>query len=182
MKSKNITFLLLLLWGVASICHGQTSASYRLTEYTFNNGGNPSPALTSTHYRISFDALGDGILGGRLSSASYKADSGFVSYFPPPGEVLNLRFSNATTMAWTPEQSVGKYDVYWGPLSGLPAGDYGDFASCGLGSNTAADPSGAPPPGTAYFFLVSANNTLNEEGTLGQRSDGTTRANPGLCP
>ena len=130
---------------------------------------------------MTLDAIGDGVTATGLASASYGMDAGFPPTYPPPGEVLNLRFSNKTTLAWNPEISVGTYDLYWGPLTDLPLNDYGDYFTCGLTSAQATDTSGDPPPG-GLFFLVTANNRINEEGTLGKKSDGNPRPNPGLCP
>lgn len=169
---------ILLAAGLAA----QYSASYQIEQGTFNSGGNPSPILTSTSYQMTLDAIGDGINATGLTSSSYGMDAGFPPDYRPPGEVLNLRFSDKTHLAWDPESSVGTYDLYWGPLTDLPSDVYGENIQCHESSAQAADPSGAPPPG-GYFFLVTARNRLDEEGTLGRKSDGDPRPNPVLvCP
>lgn len=174
---------LLLLWvalfGFQQAALAQSSASYRLEQSTFNNGGNPVPELTSTGYKMTLDAIGDPVAGYGLSGASYWEDSGFIPFFRPPGEVLNLRFLDPTTVSWNPEPSVGTYDLYWGLTASQPQ-NWGN-TSCGLTAASATDPSDTPPSGQVYFYLVSANNNLNEEGTIGTTSGGVNRTNPGTC-
>ena len=46
-----------------------------------------------------------------MSSSNYKIDSGFIASYPPPEEVLNLRFEGKTNFVWDPEKSVGVYNV-----------------------------------------------------------------------
>jgi hypothetical protein len=158
----------------------QSSANYRLTESVFNAGGNPSPVLTSTGYQVTLDAVGDSVSGANLSSASYSSDAGFAALFHPPGEVLDLRFTDSTHLAWDPEPSVGSYNLYRGLVSGL-SGGYGACLSSGLTGESGVDAS-TPSAGQCFFYLVTAENRIAEEGTLGQTSSGVERANPGPCP
>ena len=160
----------------------QTSSSYKLQEASFNNGGNPgtSGALASAHFHISLDAIGDPVGRGGLASAAFHLDAGFVSQFPPPGDVTGLRFSDPTTLLWPPERSAQRYEVYRGTISTLP-GTFGTCFANGLTQATATDAS-TPPAGQGFFYLVTARNRLGEEGPKGYASNGTEEPNPLPCP
>ena len=103
MKQLLILLVLLLAFPVLA----QESASYKLAEHTFNAGGNPSDGvvLTSTSYSITLDAIGDSVVARGLSSASFGMDGGFISGYPPPGEVDGLYFTDPATLVWSPEPS-----------------------------------------------------------------------------
>src|SRR6185295_10421267 len=62
--------------------HAQQSPSYTLRESQFNAGGTPgsgAPATpSSSSYRITLDALGEGLLGPTPASASFRVDGGFA--------------------------------------------------------------------------------------------------------
>ena len=170
------------LAAVPGIAAAQTSASYKLKEFSFNDGGRPAggSVAASASYRIKLDAIGDAVTQAGLSSASQRMDGGFVSDYPPPGEIRNERWTSKTSMAWDPERSVGAYEVYRDLLSTLP----GAFGSCFQSSLTAeaATDAASPAAGTAWFYLVTARNRLGEEGTKGFRTGGAERANPSPCP
>lgn len=161
---------------------GQQSATYDLEEHRLNQGGNPvnGVVLASSSFRLSLDAIGDPAVLTGLSSASYRFDVGPLAPYPPPGEVLDLRFTSKTTLVWMPEKSVGDYALYRGLVSTLPGG-YGSCIAANLPAATAND-SGTPPVGEAYFYLVTAENRLDEEGTKGKDSAGVERPNPAPCP
>jgi hypothetical protein len=92
---KIIVFLLLFLSSlIPSQVFAQESTNFKQKEHVFNEGGNPDGGaiLTSTNFKITIDAIGEGLLGTLLSSTSFKMDSGFIPPYPPPGEVLNLLF------------------------------------------------------------------------------------------
>jgi hypothetical protein len=84
------------------------------------------------------------------------------------------------TLSWDPERSVGDYDVYRDLLSSLP-GNFGACLEHDVPAQTAVDV-GIPGVGTGYFYLVTAENRLDEEGTKGFRSNGSERLNPAPCP
>lgn len=160
----------------------QSSASYKLSEAAFNNAGNPSQLLkpSSASYRVSLDAIGDEVIGSTLTSASFRAESGFVVRYRPPGEAQQLRFTTKTTLAWNPERSVGAYNLYRSTLASLP----GNFGSCyqpALGSPSFVE-TATPASGTGWFYLVTAKNRLREEGSKGKSSNGVKRANAAPCP
>ena len=159
----------------------QTSASYQLTESVFNSGGNPAPVVTSASYQVTLDSIGDSVSGGNLASASYNSSPGFPAAYPPPGEVATVTFSNKTTLTWTPEGSTGTYNLYRGLLSDLP----GNYGACKLPANIVGETTtdtDVPGSGQCYFYLVTAENRLAEEGTKGTDSEGTPHPNPSPCP
>lgn len=173
--------IVLLLVGETPL-FGQASANFRLIENTLNSGGNPQAGtvLASSGFKLSVDAIGDTFALTGLSSAFFKMDAGHVAAYPPPGETFNLRFSNSTTLVWDAEKSVGDYNVYRGTLSSLPGG-YGTCLQSAIGTQTASD-SSIPAPGTAFFYVVTAENRIDEEGTKGFDSSGAERTNPTPCP
>lgn len=179
---KRTLGLILTFAAAVGAVQAQTSASYRLTETVVNAGGDPRDAsfLSSTSHRIRLDAIGQGVIGTGLSSAGFHLNAGFVGEYPPPAEVMNVRWSTTTTLVWDTEKSVGQYEIYRDPISTLPGG----FGSCyqpGLTDESWTE-SSSPPAGSGWFYLVTARNLLAEEGTKGSRSNGVERTNPSPCP
>ncbi|HET8947434.1 MAG TPA: hypothetical protein VFQ07_10660 [Candidatus Polarisedimenticolia bacterium] len=164
----------------------QSSASYRLQETSLNNGGDPrnGAALTSAHFHIRLDALGDAALRSGLASASFHVEEGFVGRYAPPGEVAGLLLTDTpahvTTLQWNPEPRADRYEVYRDLLSSQP-GTYGVCFAGDLAVPVSTDAS-LPAPGTGYFYLVTARNRLREEGSKGFTSTGQVRGNPLPCP
>jgi hypothetical protein len=87
MKKKIVIFLLLLSGLVCFQALAQESTNFKQKEHVFNEGGNPDGGviLTSTNFKVTIDAVGEGLLGTALSSTSFKMDSGFIAPYPPPG-------------------------------------------------------------------------------------------------
>jgi|SRR5262245_797048 len=160
----------------------QTSASHKLTEFTFNAGGDPLAGsfAASASYRIRLDAVGDGLVAAGLSSAGFRLGAGFVGDYPPPREVTHLVWTDSQTLVWDPEPSVGSYDIYRGLISTLP-GPFGTCLQPAIVSETWTDAT-VPSTGTGWFYLVTARNRLSEEGTKGFQSSGAERGNPSPCP
>jgi hypothetical protein len=183
---KRTRTIVLLAWllGAPTIVPAvaQTSASYRLQESSFNNGGNPgrSGALASAHFRVSLDAVGEDAARAGTASASIHVDGGFVAGLTPPGEVTGLRFTDATTLRWNPERSADRYELYRGLVASLP-GTYGACLANDLAAQTTSDAS-LPSTGQGFFYMVTARNRLREEGPKGFRSGGIEEANPLPCP
>jgi hypothetical protein len=162
--------------------HGQSSASYRLTDRTFNAGGHPheGTVLSSASYRITLDALGDAVAGVGLAAGPYRMNGSFAATYAPPGEVLGLIFLDEQTLAWNPEGSAGNYNLYrdsMGVLSGL---GYGLCLQQELAAATTIDGE-SPSPGGGYFYLVTVENLLDEEGPKGFDSYGAPRRG-NVCP
>lgn len=171
---------------LASPAFAQQSPSYKLEEYVFNSGGDPTGGAfaSSASYRIKLDAVGEGVIGPGLGSASFRMDGGFAGAYPPPGEVLSLFFPNKSSLAWSPERSVGTYDLYRDLVSTLP-GSFGSCSQSAIGGTSATDASN-PATHASYFYLVTAKNRLAEEGTKGYSrfpvSGAVERPNPAPCP
>jgi hypothetical protein len=161
----------------------QTSTSFKLEEQLFNAGGNPADGvvLTSTSFRITLDAIGESAARRGLGSDSLGLDGGFVPRYRPPGEVTALRFTDAVTLVWKADGSVGWYNLYRDLMSNLSTLGYGDCDQYDLTTETTTD-TDAVPSDDGYFYLVTAKNRLGEEGTKGFDSDDVERPNLIPCP
>jgi len=160
----------------------QQSASYKQEEHSFNAGGTPeggaSPA--SIGFRIGLSSLGDDPALAAATSASFLLQGGFVGSHPDPGEVTNLHFTSGTVLEWDPELSVGVYNLYRDAVGNLGGLGFGNCQQPNLPAPTATD-TGTPSRGGAYFYLVTAENTLSKEGIKGYQGDGTLRLGT-ICP
>ena len=180
MKKPLLSGWMVLL--LTSILGAQTSENYILTEHAFNAGGDPrnSIILTSSNFQVTLDAVGDTLAGLFLTGSSYTTSGGFVAGYPPPGEVLDVKFADKTTLSWSPETSVGSYNLYWGDVSTLSSG-YGNCKEPGITTEQIEVPE-IPSAGQGYFYLVTANNLLDEEGIMGYDSSDSERPNSNPCP
>ena len=161
----------------------QSSASYMISDHAFNCGGGPRGFLvpTSASYQITLDSIGEMVTGTSLAGGSFRLEGSLASAHRPPGEVLGLDFTDDTTLEWDAEPSIGEYQVYRDHLSLLTGGSTGVCLWWNVTAPIAVD-SASPVAGQAYFYLVTARNRLDEEGTKGFRSDGWERPNPAPCP
>lgn len=161
----------------------QESPSYKLTEHVLNAGGHPDSGtvMTSAGFRISLDAMGEGIVGNNLSGPSFRMDGGFGTAYPPPGEVSGLSFSDKQILNWNPERSVGVYNLYRDLMSNLSGLGYGECHEQDMVVATVTD-ADEPPGNDGYFYLVTAENRLGEESVKGSDSGGATRVNASPCP
>jgi hypothetical protein len=173
-----VILLLAASWAVA-----QQSATYTLEEYAFNAAGRPHDGVVagSPSYTITMDSTGDAMRARDLGSASYGIGSGFVSAYPPPGEITGLMFVDHQTLQWDPERSAGVYNLYRDLVSNLTGLGYGLCDQHDLTATTTTD-TGTPPIGDGYFYLATVENRLGEEGTKGADGFGGTRPNPSPCP
>ena len=179
---RRLTFAFLLL--VVSLpAAAQSSASFEISDSAFNAGGHPDDGavMTSASYRVSLDAIGDAVLGSGMSSASYGMDGGMLNCYPPPGEVPGLWFSGAETLEWNAERSVGVYNLYRDLVSSLSGLGYGSCEQQDIAGRSTTD-TDMPPAGDGYFYLVTAENLLGEEGTKGRDSSDAERGNAAPCP
>jgi hypothetical protein len=161
----------------------QSSASYRLEEHVFNSGGHPSGAgdPASRTFRIPLGAIGDGVAPPLVSGPSFRIEGGFVPAYLPPGEVLNVRFlADHQTLTWDAERSAGRYNLYRDAVPALPGLGYGSCLQQGVPDPAAGDPD-LPAPGSGFFYLVTVETRLAEEGTKGFDASGTERGGT-LCP
>ncbi len=179
-----IPCIALVALGLAAPGEGlaQQSASFKLTESSVNAGGHPGASANpaSGSFRISLGSLGE--LGGEgaLASASFRVAGGFGSLFPPPGEVPGLRFVDRTTLAWGAEKSAGSYNLYRDALAALSGGGFGACFRQQLAATTTSD-SDPLAAGAGFFYLVTVENRLSEEGTKGWQSGGAERRGT-FCP
>jgi len=180
-------FGMLLAWGgvllfAAGEARGQASASHRLEEAGLNAGGHPQSGVdpASAGHRLSLGSLGDPFPIQRHFGAAWTLDGGFVVAYPPPGEVLDLLFTSATTLVWDPAPAAGTYSLYRGLISALPGLGYGACAQQGLIAPATTD-ADLPAPGAGFFYLVTVENRLGEDGTKGVTSSGAPRGGL-VCP
>ena len=169
---------------LTSVALAQTSTSYRLEEHTLNSGGTPSQGvdLASASFGITLSSIGDTVVATGLSSASFEADVGFDAAYPPPGEVAAacgagqpcLVFTNSETLTWPAEPSAGVYNLYRDDISN----GFGDCEEQDITGTTTTD---TATPTTAFFYLVTVENRLAEEGTKGFQSNATERLGA-VCP
>jgi hypothetical protein len=178
MAIRIVAVVLAIAW-VGGAVSAQSSASFKLTESAFNSGGHPEDGTnpTSAGFAVTLGAIGDAVSPVPLSSASFRMEGSFVSGYPPPGEVVNLRFTSKTGLAWDAEKSTGDYNLY---RSGSANAVDACFQS-EIPGESATD-GDSPAAGARFFYLVTAENRLGEEGTKGFRSNGTERGNPTPCP
>lgn len=159
----------------------QESPGYQLTELVINSGGHPEEGteLASPSHRISLDALGDSVQAVSLFGTSYRLDLGFAVAYPPPCEVVEVRFESDEILSWAPERSVGYYHLYRDGLGPLAGGGVCLEPRIPAPSTTDAE---VPDAGEGFFYLVTAVNRLREEGTRGQDSSGVPRPDSAPCP
>jgi hypothetical protein len=174
---RNAAILLVILLAVTPTL-AMESTSYQITDQTFNSGGDL--LLTSSSYQITLTSLGDGVAEVGLASPSYQMDGSFAVGYPPPGEVANLTFVGPDTLVWDPARSSGDYNLYRDVLSNLTSLGYGACEQQNLVDATATD-SDPVSAGSGYFYLVTVNNRLGEEGTKGADSSDLAREG-NVCP
>jgi len=165
---------------LASTALAQSSESFDLEERVLNSGGTPAGGTVpaSAGFRVTLASIGEALSATGAGSASFAVDSSFASAYPPPGEAVGLRFPDAQTLEWAPERSTGGYNLYRGAL-----GEFLGFGAClrqGIPDETTSDDDPVPP-GSGFFYLVTASNRLGEEGTKGFQGDGAERGGD-VCP
>ncbi|MBP7146527.1 MAG: hypothetical protein KBD01_03210 [Acidobacteria bacterium] len=173
--------------GAAALAAGpalaQSSASFRLAEHALNAGGHPLDGIrpASANFRAGAGAIGDAALRRGAASTSFRLDGGFTARYGPPSEVAGVRVhADHRTVSWDGQPAATAFNVYRDALPALP-GSSGACLASRVGGVAWVD-AASPAPGTGWFYLVSAENRLWEEGSLGSRSDGTERANSSPCP
>jgi hypothetical protein len=161
----------------------QESPSFRLNEHSLNAGGHPrdGAVASSARFRISLDALGGTVARTGMASPRFLMDAGFVSVYRPPGEVAWLWFQDEDWLNWSPESSAGDYNLYRDPISDLVSLDYGHCLAHDIPATTTVD-ADLPAVGEGFFYLVTAENRLNQEGPKGWGSFNLYRMNANPCP
>jgi hypothetical protein len=179
----NLTLVLVVAGSAAfATARSQESPSFRLNEGVLNAGGRPENGVVaiSASFRIELDALGDAVSPIEALGATLAHVPGFVAAYPPPGEVTSLRFDDHVTLRWDPERSAGNYNLYRDTLGALAAPGYGACARTSISGTTTTD-TVPVPSASGFFYLVTVENRLADEGTKGYRSDGTERTGT-VCP
>jgi len=166
---RPMILVVLLLGGVVL---AQESTSFKLKEHVFNAGGHPRVGvdLASTNFRISLGSIGNEMDLRAMDSASFNMNSSFVGAYPPPGEVSGLRFTDPVTLYWDPEQSAGAYNLYRDDTSD----GFGNCEQQDLDVTTTTDPA-IPTTNNTFYYLVTVENLLAEEGTKGLQSNSIER-------
>jgi hypothetical protein len=162
----------------------QSGPGYRLSNCVFNQGGHPlqGASATSPSFLLRPAAIGESIVAVGLASPSYRLDAGFGGAFVPPGEVQGLRIrADRTTLEWSATGANIKYDLYRDLLTNLAGRQYGNCLQGHIPGVTFSDAS-VPPARDGFFYLVTAEDRLGEEGTKGWDSTGARRANNAPCP
>jgi hypothetical protein len=179
MKKIMIIVMMLAAWPALA----QTSTSFKVEEHVFNAGGHPSDGdvMASTGFRITLDAIGESVGGSGLNSASFRMDGGFGVAYSPPGEIQGLGFTDHETLTWNREKSAGVYNLYRDQISNLSGLGSGSCEQNDLPGETATDFS-VPAQNTGYFYLVTVENRIGEEGTKGSDSADNVRPNLSACP
>ena len=170
--------------GVAAVDlpSAQQSPSFRLTEATSNSGGGPVDGArpASPSFRLSMVAIGDDVVHGPASGASFTAEGGFVSPYRPAGEVAAVAFADADTLVWAGTPAAGTYHVYRDGLASL-GGLVGACFATDVSSATIDDPD-PPGAGQGFLYLVTVVDRLGEEGTPGSETGGHERGLSAPCP
>ena len=184
MNRQVVLGVVVLVAGLARTPPGsaQSSVSHRLEGSTFNEGGRPSGGLVaqSASHRITLDAVGD--LGGGLaaSSPSFGLSVGITGAYAPPSEVQDVSFKGPTQFAWPGMPTAVRFNVYRGGTSQLP-GTFGSCLAANLTSGGYTD-TVTPAARAGFYYLVTGENRLFEEGTKGYQSNGTPRTASPACP
>lgn len=181
---RRTRILLVLILGAAvpdgAAVLAQESASHRLEEHTFNAGGHPASGVNpaSASHQVTLGSIGDPFGLHLLFGDTGVIEGGFV--YPPPGEVRDVLFVSNTTLMWDPEVSAGTYSLYRGLISSLPGLGFGVCTQQNLLVSTTTDDT-LPAVGTGFFYLITVENRLGEEGTKGFASSGAERLGS-ACP
>lgn len=176
---------LLAAWGWAAPAGAQQSANFRLEGTTLNAGGRPVGGVMaqSVSFQITLDAVGDAVPALDASSPNFGLSCGTTGAYAPAAEVSEVSFGPPLppdSFKWSPAPTAVLYNLYRGVTGTLP----GTFGSC-LASNVAAtsyaDPA-VPAAKTGYFYLVTGENRVGEQGIKGYQSNGAPRTSLPACP
>lgn len=174
----------LLIGGLAL---AQSSPSFNLDEHVLNAGGHPDggPIPSSISFQATLDSVGEGISALGCASTSFLLDASFSSAYPAPAEVSGVEFTSDTILEWDPQRSM-VYNLYRDLVSNLVGLGFGSCLAPSERTLPTATDSETPAVGDGYFYLVTAENRLDEEGTKGFQAmggiPGAERANDAPCP
>ncbi len=188
MRSRHLALSALLFVACVGVpalsvaAESPASESFLIEGGTLNAGGRPEngQGASSASFRLTIDAIAGPAAHATMSSASFSADGGFASSFPPAGEVEGLRFGDAVTLLWSTEPSAMSYRAYRDDLVAL-GGPAGSCLGTGIVGTSTTD-AAVPDAGNGFLYLVTAVDRLAEEGTAGSTSSGDPRALASTCP
>jgi hypothetical protein len=165
-----------------AVTSAQSSADYRITHLSADSGGHPgqAPILTTTDFQISLGSVGGPPGTQVLITPSYRVNGGFTASLTPPGEVMHLMaLADGATLIWDWDPASEAFNVYRDPIGSLTT----TFGSClpRIGDRQWMDRD-LPPAGEGFFYFVTGENALYEEGTKGFMSNGQERPNRMACP
>ena len=101
-----------------------------------------------------------------------------------PGEVTGLLFLDGVTLSWVEPNVTGGAFLAYDTLRSSSRSDFNTAATCveSDATDTTSADAAVPNPGSAYYYLVRAENACpGGMGSLGFRSDGTPRQGI-VCP
>lgn len=156
-------------------------------DYSLDDGGVYCACSPGTYYQ---DADGDGYGDPAVTVQQCGQPAGFVtdgsdcddanaSVWGMPSEVLDVTWTDASTLSWTPPSVPGGSAVFYDVLRSAADDDFAGAATCvaeNAALTTVTDPA-EPPVDTAFHYLVRAQTGCpgGGEGPLGWWSDGTLR-------
>jgi hypothetical protein len=122
--------------------------------------------------------LADGI-AGQVYSRDVGPGSGKVFVLSPFCVGLAL---DQDSISWTACSPFDSFNLYRGSMpTDLRAGSYGSCLRTGLAGSTTPLDTAVPPPGEAFFYLMTGRSAVLE-GALGFDSSGALRRNASPCP
>jgi FG-GAP repeat len=162
--------------------------------YMFAGGAQVSPVPGVTAVGEGQDVqLGQSVAGGDVAGTGGLADviagqvyskdvgSGSGKAFVLSPFCVDLAL-DPISLSWNACSPFDSFDLYAGDVvTDLRNGSYGICAETGLTTQPASLPPGIPPPGDAFFYLLSGR-TSDLEGALGFDSSGVLRPNSYPCP
>src|SRR5262245_12297379 len=98
----------------------------------------------------------------------------------PPGEVTGVLISTASQITWSPTAGANDYNVYRGLVSWLRSGNGAECHGDEIAA-TSFTTASSPPLGQGFFYLVTAESTVEGEGTAGTGSGNLPRPLRGTC-
>jgi hypothetical protein len=120
----------------------------------------------------------DGLGIAESDAGAFEATNGALA----PGEVMNLRWTTKTAIAWDAVTDASQYHAYRDALANR---SYAIFGTCADGvipiSGTTATETAIPSAGQGYYYVFTAEDGSGNEGTMGYAT-GAERSDFSPCP
>ncbi len=174
--------VLLILLGLGPVARAQSSTSYIVSDHVFSSGGTPDGPVspTSAGYRVESSTLGEALIAGTAASAGYQVHAGYSAAYLPVGPIDGLRFVSRDGLSWSAARGAVSYSLLRDALPSATVA-IGDCLIGEIAALSASDPQN-PVPGSGFAYLVSGRSRLEQDGPLGNASDGTARTPATPCP